>query len=69
MSPTAELLDPPKEDGRASRTLARRLAEAAQAKGGYGQDAGAYQSALGMYPRRARAWTAFPRDATRFRFA
>jgi hypothetical protein len=24
---------------------------------------------LGLYPRRVRAWTAFPKDATRFRFA
>jgi hypothetical protein len=69
MPPTAELLDLPKEYGRATRTLARRLDEAAQAKYGYGQDPGAYQGALGRYPRRVRAWTAFPRDATRFRFA
>jgi hypothetical protein len=52
-----------------SPALARRLAEAANAKYGYGQDAGAYRGALGLYPRTVRAWTAFPTDATRFRFA
>jgi Pyridoxamine 5'-phosphate oxidase len=48
--------------------LARRLAEAANAKYGYGQDPVGYQGALGLYPRTVRAWTAFPTDATRFRF-
>jgi hypothetical protein len=52
-----------------SPELARRLAEAANEKYGYGQDPAAYQGALGLYPRTVRAWTAFPRDATRFRFA
>jgi hypothetical protein len=52
-----------------SPALAQRLAAASQAKYGYGQDAGGYQGALGVYPRRVRAWTAFPKDATGFRFA
>jgi hypothetical protein len=52
-----------------SPALAQRLAAASQAKCGYGQDAGGYQGALGVYPRRVRAWTAFPKDATGFRFA
>ena len=45
-----------------------RLAAASQAKYGYGQDAAAYAGALDLSPRRVRAWTTFPRDATRFRF-
>jgi hypothetical protein len=52
-----------------SPELARRLAQAANAKYGYGQDPASYQGALGLYPRTVRAWTAFPTDATRFRFA
>jgi Pyridoxamine 5'-phosphate oxidase len=48
--------------------LTRRLAEASKAKYGYGPEAHAYQGVLGLYPRRARAWTAFPTDATGFRF-
>jgi Pyridoxamine 5'-phosphate oxidase len=52
-----------------SPELAQRLTEAANAKYGYGQDAGGYRGALGLYPRTVRAWTAFPTDATRFRFA
>jgi pyridoxamine 5'-phosphate oxidase-like protein len=53
---------------RPSPALARRLAKASHAKYGYGPDAQAYEGALGLYPRRVLAWSAFPRDATRFRF-
>jgi hypothetical protein len=53
---------------RPSPALARRLAEASRAKYGYGPEAQAGEGVLGLYPRRARAWTEFPADATRFRF-
>jgi hypothetical protein len=52
-----------------SPELARRLAEAATAKYGYGRDPAGYQGALGLYSRTVRAWTAFLTDATRFGFA
>jgi hypothetical protein len=52
-----------------SPELAKRLAAASKAKYGYAPDPGAYDGALGLFPRRVRAWTAFPKDATRFRFA
>ena len=49
--------------------LARRLAEASQAKYGYGPSEEAYSAGLwALRPDRARAWTAFPDDVTRFRF-
>ncbi|MFN2504804.1 MAG: pyridoxamine 5'-phosphate oxidase family protein [Acidimicrobiales bacterium] len=48
--------------------LAQRLAEGA-AKYGYGTDAASYASGLWvLHPKRVLAWTAFPRDATRFLF-
>jgi hypothetical protein len=53
----------------ASPELAGRLAEASRAKYGYAPDADGYQRVLGLYPRTVRAWTTFPTDATRFRFA
>jgi hypothetical protein len=53
-----------------SGTLAQRIAEASRKKYGYGPDAGAYEKegVLTLFPRRVLAWTAFPKDATRFRF-
>jgi hypothetical protein len=48
---------------------AGRLAAASKAKYGYGPPAGAYAAGLWMLrPDRARAWSAFPTDVTRFRF-
>jgi hypothetical protein len=48
---------------------ARRLQEASKAKYGYGPPAEAYAAGLwALYPERARAWSAFPTDVTRFRF-
>ena len=44
------------------------IAERLELPDGYGRDAQAYEGALGLYPRRVLAWSAFPRDATRFRF-
>jgi Pyridoxamine 5'-phosphate oxidase len=52
-----------------SPETAERLAQASKAKYGYAPDPSAYDGALGLFPRRVRAWTAFPSDATRFRFA
>jgi Pyridoxamine 5'-phosphate oxidase len=52
--------------------LAQRLADHANEKYahfGYRNDASAYAETLALYPRRVLAWTAFPRDATRFLFA
>ena len=51
--------------------LAGRLAEHANEKyAHYGlrNDASAYAEVLALYPRRVLAWTAFPKDATRFVF-
>lgn len=51
--------------------LASRLAAEASSKyAHYGlqPDAKAYASALGLYPTRILAWSAFPADATRFDF-
>jgi hypothetical protein len=49
---------------------ARRLQDASKAKYGYGPPAEAYAAGLwALYPERARAWSAFPTDVTRFRFA
>jgi hypothetical protein len=50
--------------------LARRLTAASKAKYGYalGPDE-AYRAGIWtLHPERARAWSAFPADATRFRF-
>lgn len=54
-----------------SPDLAQRLAEAANTKYadyGYANDASAYADALALLPRRVIAWSAFPKDATRFIF-
>jgi hypothetical protein len=51
--------------------LAERLAEHANTKyAHYGlrNDASAYAEVLALSPRRVLAWTAFPKDATRFLF-
>jgi hypothetical protein len=53
---------------RPSKALARRLATASRAKYGYAPPVSSYAGALGLFPRRVLAWTALPRDATRFRF-
>jgi Pyridoxamine 5'-phosphate oxidase len=50
---------------------AQRLADACNTKyAHYGMDATAdtYREALGLFPERVLAWTAFPTDATRFEF-
>ena len=48
---------------------ARRLLEASKAKYGYGPPDAAYEAGLwALRPERARAWSAFPTDVTRFRF-
>jgi hypothetical protein len=50
--------------------LARRLAAASRAKYGYTPGPEAYRAGVwALHPDRARAWSAFPSDATRFRFA
>ena len=52
--------------------VAQRLAAASNAKyADYGMNATAdsYRDALGLFPARVLAWTAFPSDATRFEFA
>jgi hypothetical protein len=50
--------------------LAKRMADASRKKYGYGLDASGYEKGvLTLLPRRVLAWTAFPKDATRFRFA
>ena len=47
----------------------RRLMAASKAKYGYGPPEAAYAAGLwALRPERARAWSAFPTDATRFRF-
>ena len=51
--------------------VAQRLADACNAKyADYGMDttADTYRQALGLFPGRLLAWTAFPTDATRFEF-
>jgi hypothetical protein len=49
--------------------LAARLAAASKAKYGYGPPEAAYAAGLwSLRPDRARAWSAFPTDVTRFRF-
>ncbi len=49
--------------------LAERLMEASKAKYGYGPPPAAYAAGLwALRPDRARAWSAFPDDVTRFRF-
>ena len=51
--------------------LAQRLADHSNEKyAHYGlrNDASAYSEVLALYPRRVLAWTAFPKDATRFSF-
>jgi hypothetical protein len=52
---------------RPTEELAGRLAAASRRNNGYAP-LGAYKDASGLCPRRVLAWTAFPRDATRFRF-
>lgn len=48
---------------------AGRLKAASKAKYGYGPPEAAYAAGLwGLCPERARAWSAFPTDVTRFRF-
>ena len=48
---------------------AERLAAAAKAKYGYGQPASTYRQGVWRFvPDKVIAWTALPRDATRFRF-
>jgi hypothetical protein len=50
--------------------LADRLVAASTAKYGYGPPPGAYAAGVWVLrPERARAWSAFPTDVTRFRFA
>jgi hypothetical protein len=52
-----------------SPELAVRLRAASEAKYGYGPPEGAYENGLWVLrPDRARAWSAFPDDVTRFRF-
>jgi hypothetical protein len=49
--------------------LTERLMEASKAKYGYGPPEAAYAAGLwALRPDRARAWSAFPTDVTRFRF-
>jgi Pyridoxamine 5'-phosphate oxidase len=49
--------------------LAGRLVTASKAKYGYGPPEAAYAAGLwSLPPDRARAWSAFPTDVTRFRF-
>jgi Pyridoxamine 5'-phosphate oxidase len=53
-----------------SPELADRMVAASRAKYGYAPPPGAYTAgAWALRPERARAWSAFPTDATRFRFA
>jgi hypothetical protein len=57
------LVTPPPE-------LVDRLVAASKAKYGYAPPEGAYQAGVwALRPDRARAWSAFPTDVTRFRFA
>ena len=50
--------------------LADRLVAASTAKYGYGPPPGAYATGVWVLrTERARAWSAFPTDVTRFRFA
>jgi hypothetical protein len=52
-----------------SPELASRLIAASKAKYGYAPPAEAYTTGLwALRPERARAWSAFPTDVTRFRF-
>jgi hypothetical protein len=53
-----------------SGTLAQRIADTSREKYGYGPDPSEYEKGgvLTLLPRRVLAWTAFPKDATRFRF-
>jgi hypothetical protein len=49
--------------------LTKRLMEASKAKYGYGPPEAAYAAGLwALRPDRARSWSAFPADVTRFRF-
>jgi hypothetical protein len=51
--------------------LAQRLADVSNVKyAHYGMEntADTYRKALGLFPDRVLAWTAFPKDATRFEF-
>jgi nitroimidazol reductase NimA-like FMN-containing flavoprotein (pyridoxamine 5'-phosphate oxidase superfamily) len=48
--------------------MVRRLEAASRAKYGYAPPPGAYETVRVLHPRRVLAWTAFPTDATRFRF-
>ena len=48
--------------------LATRLAMASREKYGYAPEAGEHVGVLKLSPRTVLAWTAFPKDATRFRF-
>jgi Pyridoxamine 5'-phosphate oxidase len=50
-----------------SEELAQRLADAADAKYGYGQEAEAYARPLGLHPTRVLAWSMLQK-ATRFDF-
>jgi hypothetical protein len=50
---------------------AQRLADVSNVKYahyGMGNTADTYRKALGLFPDRVLAWTAFPKDATRFEF-
>jgi hypothetical protein len=52
-----------------SPELAGRLRAASKAKYGYGPPEGAFEAGVwALRPARARAWSAFPTDVTRFRF-
>jgi hypothetical protein len=56
---------------RPSPELGQRLADASNTKYadyGYQNDAASYADVLALFPTRVLAWTAFPRDATRFEF-
>jgi hypothetical protein len=52
-----------------SPELAGRLRAASRAKYGYEPPEGSYEAGVWILrPERARAWSAFPTDVTRFRF-
>jgi len=53
-----------------SAVVAKRLAAASRTKYGYAPAVSDYQKGVPtLFPSRVLAWTAFPEDATRFRFA
>lgn len=52
-----------------AQTFVARLAKASRQKYGYAPDAGEHAGFLMLSPRRVFAWTAFPKNATRFLFS